>query len=175
MEINLSTAETYIVNYLQNSGQDDGDWDTYGAAKDLRDICDMNRYTDYEQVPPTSSPNCSRNTHSKPNHSPVRKGGAPLAKGTIMEDTITLAQYVTFLKETLDQLDEVAKDSPDIELKDYTPQIAIYPNSREDALDLLYLARIEPTFYKSIVRGQFNTVNGISYVHYDEEIAGEDK
>ena len=92
-----------------------------------------------------------------------------------MEDTITLAQYVTFLKETLDQLDEVAKDSPDIELKDYTPQIAIYPNSREDALDLLYLARIEPTFYKSIVRGQFNTVNGIAYVHYDEEITGEDK
>ena len=45
MEINLSTAETYIVNYLQNS-----DWDTYGAAKDLRDICDMNGYTDYEQV-----------------------------------------------------------------------------------------------------------------------------
>ena len=88
-----------------------------------------------------------------------------------MEDTITLAQYVTFLKETLDQLDEVAKDSPDIELKDYTPQIAIYPNSREDALDLLYLARIEPTFYKSIVRGQFNTVNGIAYVFYDEEIA----
>ena len=52
MEINLSTAETYIVNYLQNSGQDDGDWDTYGAAKDLRDICDMNGYTDYEQVEP---------------------------------------------------------------------------------------------------------------------------
>lgn len=50
MEINLSTAETYIVNYLQNSGRDDGDWDTYGAAKDLRDICDMNGYTDYEQV-----------------------------------------------------------------------------------------------------------------------------
>lgn len=92
-----------------------------------------------------------------------------------MEDTITLAQYVTFLKETLGQLDEVAKDSPDIELKDYTPQIAIYLNSREDALDLLYLARIELTFYKSIVRGQFNTVNGIAYVHYDEEIAGEDK
>ena len=52
MEINLSTAETYIVNYLQNSGQDDGDWDIYGAAKDLRDICDMNGYTDYEQVAP---------------------------------------------------------------------------------------------------------------------------
>lgn len=34
-----------------------------------------------------------------------------------MEDIITLAQYVTFL--TLDQLDEVAKDSPDIELKHY--------------------------------------------------------
>ena len=50
MGINLSTAETYIVNYLQNSGRDDGDWDTYGAAKDLRDICDMNGYTDYEQV-----------------------------------------------------------------------------------------------------------------------------
>lgn len=88
-----------------------------------------------------------------------------------MEDTITLAQYVRFLKETLIQLDKVAEDSPNIELKDYTPQIAIYPNSREDALDLLYLARIEPTFYKSIVRGQFNTVNGIAYVHYDEEIA----
>lgn len=42
-----------------------------------------------------------------------------------MEDTITLAQYVTFLKETLTKLDEVAEDSPDIELKDYTPQIAI--------------------------------------------------
>lgn len=92
-----------------------------------------------------------------------------------MEDTITLAQYVKFLKETLTQLEEVAEASPDIELKDYTPQIALYPNSREDALDLLYLARIEPTFYKSIVRGQFNTVNGIAYVHYDEEIAGEDK
>lgn len=92
-----------------------------------------------------------------------------------MKDTITLAQYVRFLRETLAKLDEVAAESPDIELKDYTPQIAIYPNSREDALDLLYLARIEPTFYKSIVRGQFNTVNGIAYVHYDEEIAGEDK
>lgn len=92
-----------------------------------------------------------------------------------MKNTITLAQYVKFLKETLDQLDEVAEDSPDIALKDYTPQIAIYPNSREDALDLLYLAGIEPTIYKNIVRGQFNTVNGIAYVHYDEEIAGEDK
>lgn len=92
-----------------------------------------------------------------------------------MEDTITLAQYVKFLKETLDQLGEVAEASPDIELKDYTPQIAIYPNSREDALDLLYLAGIEPRIYKNIVRGQFNTVNGIAYVHYDEEIAGEDK
>lgn len=92
-----------------------------------------------------------------------------------MKDTITLAQYVKFLKETLDQLDEVAEDSPDIELKDYTQTIAIYPNSREDALDLLYLAGIEPTIYESIVRGRFNTVNGIAYVYYDEEIAGEDK
>lgn len=88
-----------------------------------------------------------------------------------MEDTITLAKYVTFLKETLTQLDEVAKDSPDIELKDYTPQIAIYPNSREDALDLLYLAEIEPTLYKDVVQGKFNTVNGTAYVFYDEEIA----
>ena len=86
-----------------------------------------------------------------------------------MKDTITLAQYVKFLKETLDQLDEVAEDSPDIELKDCTPQIAIYPNSREDALDLLYLAGIEPTIYENIVRGQFKTGNGIAYVHYDEE------
>lgn len=92
-----------------------------------------------------------------------------------MKDTITLAQYVRFLKETLDQLDEVAEASPDIELKGYTPQIAIYPNSREDALDLLYLAGIEPTIYKNIVKGQFNTVNGIAYVHYNEEITGEDK
>lgn len=88
-----------------------------------------------------------------------------------MKDTITLAQYVKFLKETLDQLAEVAEDSPDIELKDYTSQIAIYPNSRDDALDLLYLAGIEPTIYKSVVRGQFHTVNGIAYVYY----AGEDK
>lgn len=92
-----------------------------------------------------------------------------------MKNTITLAQYAKFLKETLDQLDKVAKDSPDIELKDYTPQIAIYPNSRKDALDLLYLAGIEPTIYQSIVRGQFNTVNGIAYVHYDEKTMGEDK
>lgn len=92
-----------------------------------------------------------------------------------MEGTITLGQYVKFLKETLTQLDKVAKDSPDIALKDYTPQIAIYPNSREDALDLLYLAGIEPTICKNVVRGQFNTANGIAYVHYDEEIAGEDK
>lgn len=88
-----------------------------------------------------------------------------------MEGTITLTQYVTFLKETLTKLDEVAEDSPDIELKDYTPQIAIYPNSREDALDLLYLAEIEPTIYKDVVQGKFNTVNGIAYVFYDEEIA----
>lgn len=88
-----------------------------------------------------------------------------------MEDTITLAQYVTFLKETLTKLDEVAEDSPDIELKDYTPQIAIYPNSREDALDLLYLAEIKPTIHKNVVQGKFNTVNGIAYVYYDEEIA----
>lgn len=88
-----------------------------------------------------------------------------------MEDTITLAQYVTFLKETLTKLDKVAEDSPDIELKDCTPQIAIYPNSREDALDLLYLAEIEPTIHKDVVRGQFNIVNGIAYVFYDEEIA----
>ena len=88
-----------------------------------------------------------------------------------MKDTITLAQYVKFLKETLDQLAEMAEDSPDIGLKDCTSQIAIYPNSREDALDLLYLAGIEPTFYKSVVRGQFNTVNGIAYVYYDKEIA----
>lgn len=88
-----------------------------------------------------------------------------------MKDTITLTQYVTFLKETLTKLDEVAEDSPDIELKDYTPQIAIYPNSREDALDLLYLAEIEPTIYKDVVQGKFNTVNEIAYVIYDEEIA----
>lgn len=86
-----------------------------------------------------------------------------------MKDTITLAQYVKFLKETLDQLAEMAEDSPDIELKDCTSQIAIYPNSREDALDLLYLAGIEPTFYKSVVRGQFNTVNGIAYVYYERD------
>lgn len=92
-----------------------------------------------------------------------------------MEGTITLAQYVGFLKETLTKLDEVAEDSPDIELKDYTPQIAIYPNSREDALDLLYLAGIKPTIHKNVVQGKFNTVNGIAYVHYNEEIAGEDK
>lgn len=88
-----------------------------------------------------------------------------------MKDTITLAQYVKFLKETLDQLDKVAKDSPDIKLKDYTPQITIYPNSREDALDLLYLAGIKPTIHKSVVRGEFNTVNGIADVYYNEEIA----
>ena len=92
-----------------------------------------------------------------------------------MKDTITLAQYVRFLKETLTQLEEVAEASPDIELKDYTPQIAIYPNSREDALDLIYLAGIEPAIYKNIVRGQFNTVNGIAYVHYEEKIGEEDK
>ena len=92
-----------------------------------------------------------------------------------MEDTITLAQYVRFLKETLTQLEEVAEESPGIALKDYTPQIAIYPNSREDALDLLYMAGIEPTIYKNIVRGQFNTSNGIAYVHHEEEITGEDK
>lgn len=50
MEINLSTAEDYIINYLENSGQDDGDWDTYGAAKALRFICDLQGYTDYDQV-----------------------------------------------------------------------------------------------------------------------------
>jgi hypothetical protein len=88
-----------------------------------------------------------------------------------MKDTITIAQYVRFLNETLIQLDKVAEDSPNIELKDYTPQIAIYPNSREDALDLLYLAEIEPTIYKDVVQGKFNTVNGIAYVFYDEEIA----
>ena len=92
-----------------------------------------------------------------------------------MKDTITLTQYVKFLKETLVQLDKIAADSPDIELKDCTPQIAIYPNSREDALDLLYLAGIKPKIHKNVVRGQFNTANGIAYVHYDEEIAGEDK
>lgn len=90
-----------------------------------------------------------------------------------MKDTITLAQYVKFLKETLDQLDKIAV--PSLELKGYTPQIAIYPNSREDALDLLYLAGLEPTICKNIVRGQFNTVNGIAYVYYNEEITGEDK
>ena len=88
-----------------------------------------------------------------------------------MKDTITLAQYVRFLKETLIQLDKVAEDSPNIELKDCTPQIAIYPNSREDALDLLYLAGIKPTIHKNVVRGQFNIVNGIAYVFYNEELA----
>lgn len=52
MEINLSTAQDYIIDYLENSGQDDGNWDTYEAAKDLRFICDLNGYTDYEQVDP---------------------------------------------------------------------------------------------------------------------------
>jgi hypothetical protein len=88
-----------------------------------------------------------------------------------MKDTITLAQYVRFLNETLIQLDKVAEDSPNIELKDCTPQIAIYPNSREDALDLLYLAGIKPTIHKNVVRGQFNIVNGIAYVFYNEELA----
>lgn len=88
-----------------------------------------------------------------------------------MKDTITIAQYVRFLNETLIQLDKVAEDSPNIELKDCTPQIAIYPNSREDALDLLYLAGIKPTIHKNVVRGQFNIVNGIAYVFYNEELA----
>lgn len=92
-----------------------------------------------------------------------------------MKNTITLAQYVKFLKETLDQLEKVAEEAPSLELKDYTPQIAIYPNSREDALDLLYLTGIKPTIYKNIVRGQFNTVNGTAYVHYEEKIGEEDK
>lgn len=52
MGINLSTAEAHIISYLENSGQDDGNWDTYGAAKDLRFICDLNGCTDYEQVGP---------------------------------------------------------------------------------------------------------------------------
>lgn len=52
MGINLSTAQDYIIDYLENSGQDDGNWDTYEAAKDLRNICEMNGYTDYEQVDP---------------------------------------------------------------------------------------------------------------------------
>ena len=88
-----------------------------------------------------------------------------------MKDTITIAQYVRFLNETLIQLDKVAEDSPNIELKDCTPQIAIYPNSREDALDLLYLAGIKPTIHKNVVQGKFNTVNGIAYVFYNEELA----
>ena len=92
-----------------------------------------------------------------------------------MKDTITLAQYVKFLKETLHQLEKVAKEAPSLELKDYTPQIAIYPNSREDALDLIYLAGIEPTFDKNVVRGRLNTVTGIAYVHYEEKIGEEDK
>ena len=92
-----------------------------------------------------------------------------------MKDTITIAQYVRFLNETLIQLDKVAEDSPNIELKDCTPQIAIYPNSREDALDLLYLAGIKPTIHKNVVRGQFNIVNGIAYVFYDEKTMGEGK
>ena len=52
MAINLSTAEAYIISYLENSGQDDGNWDTYGAAKDLLDICYINGYDNYEQVDP---------------------------------------------------------------------------------------------------------------------------
>ena len=92
-----------------------------------------------------------------------------------MKDTITLAQYVRFLKETLTQLEKVAEDSPDIELKDYTPQIAVYPNSVEDALDLIYPAGIEPAIYKNIVRGQFKTGDGIAYVHYEEKIGEDDK
>lgn len=92
-----------------------------------------------------------------------------------MKNTITLAQYVTFLKETLTKLDKVAQDSPDIQLKDCTPQIAIYSNSREDALDLLYLAGIEPILCKDVVQGKFNIVNGITYVFYDEKTMGENK
>lgn len=38
MEIILSTAEDYIINYLGNCGEDDGDWDT--------------GYDNYEQVDP---------------------------------------------------------------------------------------------------------------------------
>lgn len=52
MEINLSTAEDYIISYLENCGEDDGEWDTYGAAKDLIAICCLNGYDDYEQVNP---------------------------------------------------------------------------------------------------------------------------
>lgn len=52
MEINLSTAEDYIINYLENSGEDDCDWYIYGAAKDLLDICIINGYDNYDQVDP---------------------------------------------------------------------------------------------------------------------------
>ena len=52
MGINLSTAEDYIISYLENSDQDDGNWDTYGAAKDLRFIYELQGYTDYDRVDP---------------------------------------------------------------------------------------------------------------------------
>lgn len=50
MNINFITAVTHIIDYLENSGHDVGEWDTYGAAKDLCAICEMNYYTDYNQV-----------------------------------------------------------------------------------------------------------------------------
>lgn len=52
MKINLSTAEDYIISYLENIGEDDCDWDIYGAAKDLLDICIINGYDNYDQVSP---------------------------------------------------------------------------------------------------------------------------
>lgn len=50
MEIAFNIIDYF--DYLENCGEDDGDCDTYGAAKDLLDICYINGYDNYEQVDP---------------------------------------------------------------------------------------------------------------------------
>ena len=92
-----------------------------------------------------------------------------------MENTITLKQYIDFLKEALNKLEDVAIDNPNIELKYYTTQLSIYPNSREDALDLLYLAGTTPTTLINIVSGQLRTAHGTAYVYYKPDTTGETK
>lgn len=51
LNINMATAESYIENYIINSGMDIGDWCISQAASDLIDYMDATGIDVYECVP----------------------------------------------------------------------------------------------------------------------------
>ncbi len=51
MDINIDSAQDYVVDYLENSDYDPIDWDVFGVASELVDWMDGNDAVSFDDVP----------------------------------------------------------------------------------------------------------------------------